>query len=135
MRAYVDTSFVYSLFDPDDTTHFDAVRIAKEELLEVKELYMGTNILSELVTLISQRISKKRAIEAIKHVRFGTYEVVNPDEKIFHLAERLFVSGKSKNISYSDYISFAIMQTFNLTQVFTFDSHFKTQGFKRVGID
>ena len=71
----------------------------------------------------------------INELQSGAYNLIHPSEQDLLRAEHLFRAIPSKNVSYADCISFAIVEQYNIRWVLSFDIHFKKQGFKRVGID
>jgi len=134
-KIFIDTDALIALNDASDLLHNQAVdiltKIDRRRILP----YLSTNILLEVLTLISQRVSKAKALRLLDEFRAGEYVIVHPGERVVDKAEEIFRSVKSKNVSYSDCMSFAIMQDNNIEWVFSFDVHFKKQGFKRVGIE
>lgn len=135
VKFFIDTDVLVALNDSSDSQYKKAL-----DLLEkISELglssYISTNVLLETLTIISQRIGKKQSLNLLDELRSGKYTIIHPDEKIVLQAEEIFRSVISKNISYSDCLSFAIMKTYNIKWVFSFDIHFKKQAFKRIGIE
>lgn len=134
-KIFVDTDVLVALNRASDSHHQRAVKIL-ENLSKTRTVsYTSTNVLLETLTIISQRIGKKKAVQLLDELRGSRYNVIHPSEKIVSNAEEIFRSTKSKNISYSDCLSFAIMRNTGINHVFSFDIHFKKQGFRRVGID
>jgi hypothetical protein len=134
-KAFLDTDMLIACYSKNDTSHQKALKIIKENSNKNWTVYLSINILMETLTLISQRISKKTALEVLKELRSGTYNIINPKEEDIILAESIFKQIKSKNVSYSDCLSFALMTIYDIKDVFSFDIHFKKQGFKRIGVD
>jgi uncharacterized protein len=133
-KIFIDANYLLALNDPLDPAHDAALEIS-QEINSNTQIILSTNILLEAITLISQRVSKKHANEVLDELRSGKYQIIHPSEDQILEADKLFKSLISKNISYSDCISFIILKNHNITHVITFDKHFKQQGFIRVGID
>ncbi|MFH1566059.1 MAG: PIN domain-containing protein [bacterium] len=134
-KIFIDTNALVALNNSSDTLHNKALETAKKLNTGTYLYYIGLNILIETLTIVSQRCGKKQANALLKELRSGTYTIINPLQEDIIVAEEIFVSAKSKNLSYSDCLSFAIMKTRNILQTFSFDIHFKKQGFKRFNID
>jgi len=134
-NIYIDTDALIALNDVSDALHKKATKILKDLASQKITAYLGTNVLLETLTIISQRLGKNQANELLNELRSGKYKIITPDNKLTLKAEEIFRSVKSKNISYSDCISFAITKEHNIKHVFSFDIHFKQQGLIRVGID
>ena len=87
------------------------------------------------MTIISQRVGKNYAIKVLEELRSEKYNIIQMDDNLIADAENLFNRIRSKDVSYSDCISFTTMKRYSIEWVFSFDEHFKKQGFKRIGID
>ena len=135
MRVFIDSSAIVALNDSDDPLHKDAKKVLENRLSNTFESFLSTNIILESVTLISQRVGKKEGVLLLDELRSGIYTIINPDATLIQEAESLFRSIPSKNVSYSDCVSFVVMRRYGINWVFSFDPHFRKQGFKRVGID
>lgn len=134
-RLFVDTSYIYAVMNSSDSNHHKANDIENRGLDDSDIIYIGTNIISEIITIVSQRMGKSIAKELLGEIRSGSYCIVHVDEQLTEKAEHIFSSIESKNVSYADCVSFAIMNEFNLEWVLGFDKHFSNQGFKHFGID
>ena len=131
--VYSDSDFLFAPHSPHDSHHIKAKKIL--EKIHFSTAYISTPIIQEAATLISQRIGKKESIRFLDIIHTGGFVIVYPDEYLIRKGEYIFKSIKSKNVSYADYISFAIMKERSIQWVLSFDIHFKKQGFKRVGTD
>lgn len=134
-NIFVDSDALYAANDIDDPLHKKSVKILQYLFPYKPVLTLSTNIIMEVATLISQRISKYKANEVLTEFRSGVYRIIHPDEDLILTAEEIFKSIRSKNVSYSDCISFAVMENYKIDWAFSFDIHFKKQGFRRVLVD
>lgn len=132
---YIDSDALIGLYDPSDLLHPQAITLLDHITKKFPSAYLGVNILLEVLTVISQRIGKAEAVQLLDELRSGKYIIVQPDESLIEQAEMLFREIQSKNISYSDCVSFSIMKKHHLKWVFSFDVDFKKQGFKRFGFE
>lgn len=129
MIAYLDSDVIIAINDKSDTLHSKAVNIADKITGQVKHTVVGVNVLIECLAIISQRLGIVRSLRVLDRA-LQNYKIAYLDEPTVALANHFFFSRSSKNVSYSDCLSFAIMKLFNITTVFTFDKHFQKQGFK-----
>ncbi len=134
-RVFLDTDVLVGLHDVDDKLHERVQGLIRQASQLSLEPVVSTNILLESLTLISQRVGKQTAIDLLDELRSGMYQVVNPGDELILKAEEIFRGVASKNVSYSDCVSFAVCRRLGVEWVFSFDLHFKKQGFKRVGVD
>lgn len=135
LKIFIDTDFLIALNDTDDVLHQKAIKILGSLSQRKTSAFLSTNIILETLTILSQRISKKKALELLDELRSGKYIIIHPDEDLVFEGEKIFRQVRSKNVSYSDCLSFAVMREYKIEQVLSFDIHFKKQGFKRIGID
>ena len=87
-----------------------------------------------MVTVISQRISHKKAEELFSKVSqsLSTFFIdLNLQEK----AMAIFSRQRSKNVSFFDCLNMAILKELRLQEIFSFDEDYKKNGFLRIGVD
>lgn len=135
LKFFMDSDAFIAINFVTDTNHDKSVKILDLLKLKKKIIYTSTNVIMETSTIISQRLGKKKANEFIKNIRSTTYLVIHPNEEIILRAEDTFTKKTSKNTSYSDCISFTIMQSRKIEWAFSFDADFKKAGFKRLGLE
>lgn len=135
IKIFIDSDFLVALNDEDDSLNKKATALLERVRQIESSSYLSTNILLEALTIISQSVGKKYAIDLLDELRSSRYEIVNPDDDLVSRAEDIFGEIKSKNVSYSDCVSFAVMRAYAIEWVFSFDADFKKQGFKRIGIE
>lgn len=135
MRLFIDANALVVLNDKDDPLHRQAQEILQQISKTNFENLLSTNIILESATLISQKVGKNKGIALLDELRSGKYTIINPDNNLISEAEAIFRSIRSKNVSYSDCVSFAVMKYYGIDWVFSFDEHFKKQGFKRIILD
>lgn len=135
LRIFVDSSVLFSLKCPTDRDHVKAHsllnKLSKKEVIS----FISTEVISECVSLTSRRLGKKVAISLLDELRSGSYTIVNCELDTLFEAEAIFREVASKNVSYCDCVSFAVMRRYGILWAFSFDEHFKKQGFKRLGVD
>jgi len=128
-KVFIDSDVIVAAYDTVDLLH-GAVSDLLPQIEDKKWIpWVGVNILIESLTIVSQRVSIKKSLELLDYF-FESCEIVFLDEEIINQANAIFKKRTSKNVSYSDCISFAIIKSLNIKKVFTFDTHFKSQGFE-----
>jgi predicted nucleic acid-binding protein len=128
MRTFIDTSAFYALLDRDDQNHQKAKR-AWVEMLEEPPLMVTNNyILVETFALLQSRLG----LEAVRRFQEDVIPIiqvafVTPD---MHRAgtAALLAAGR-RGLSLVDCVGFEVMRELGIKVAFTFDSHFKEQGF------
>lgn len=125
---FIDTSAFVALRNPADPNHKKALKLSLNLETAQARLLTSNYILAETYTVISQKVGKPQAI-SFKEDFDPSIQITRVDENLEEMAWEIFKEIKSKNISYVDCTSFAIMRTFNIKQAFAFDDDFKKAGF------
>jgi predicted nucleic acid-binding protein len=131
MRIFIDTSAFYALLDRDDTNQ-EAAASAWTSMLSSDNTLMTSNyILVETCALLQNRlgIAATRAFQE-ELVPIVNIEYVNPEVHRSGMAALL--AAARRNLSLVDCVSFEIMRILGVKNAFTFDPHFKEQGFHTI---
>ncbi len=132
MNTFIDTSAFFAFMDADDGFH-EKARAAFAKLVKLENILHCSNyIVLETIELLQNRMG----INAVRAFEDDILEIMNVhwvDEKLHGTAISNLVTAKRKNISLVDYTSFEIMRALGIKKVFTFDSHFRDQGFQLIG--
>lgn len=128
--VFVDTSMFYALVNEKDEFHSQAIDIWGGLQKEGVTLVTSNYILDETFTLIRKRLGRMVVDEFRKNLA-GEYPI-----KIM----RVTVSDEAKawdyflldwsDLSFTDCVSFALVNRLEITRVATFDSHFQRAGFE-----
>ena len=131
MRVFVDTSAVYALLDRDDDNHAIA-RSAWTGIVENGTVAVTSSyVLVETVALLQSRLGLEavrafeEAIVPVLHVEYVTGE-------LHKLGMAALLVAARRRLSLVDCVSFEIMRRNGITASFSFDSHFKEQGFRLI---
>jgi hypothetical protein len=123
---FVDTGGWFAYFIPDDPDYAVATAWMKSR---TAHLATTDYILDELLTLLRARGHKRRAIEigtAILEQTLGVIEKVEEDD--IERAWTIFRDYDDKDWSFTDGVSFAVMERLGVTTAFSFDQHFHQRG-------
>jgi uncharacterized protein len=130
MKVFVDTSGFKAVIDSEDEFHSQAVKIWQELKDKQAELVTSNYILDETFTLLRAKCGlesaimfKKVLVESQKTLTI--YRVTVADEAD---AWNWFIKKWSK-LSFTDCVSFAMMERLNIKEVVSFDNHFTRAGF------
>lgn len=123
MSVFTDSSALVALFNPQDPNHNKAKLITKK--YKIKSFVISDYIFAETVTVLSQKIGKKKAIYAGEFIKKRCLKV-ETSEDILNLSWEIFKKQKSKNVSFVDCTTFALYQKGVFDKAFTFDSDFKS---------
>lgn len=121
---FVDASYYVSLLKPSDSNHDTALRLAKQ--YQNEELMTSQAVLGEVATVGSQRYNKTATVAFIEGIlREGTTIIVLEKQELVDRAWEIFKKVTKKDISWVDCYSRAIIETYKIETVLTFDEDFK----------
>ena len=128
---FVDTSFFKALIDEKDDFHLQALKIL--ETLQKKEANFITSnfILDESFTLIRIKCGLKLALEFRKYLEESSMvvKIVRVTVADEANAWKWFIKNW-RRLSFTDCVSFALMERLNLEWAAAFDEDFEKAGFK-----
>lgn len=130
-KLFVDADGFIALAKEDDTNHKKAVKLLQEAIKNDATFITSNYVFSEVVTVLSQRLSHKAALEFIEKMKFPAsgYNVKWVDENIEQEAISIFSDQTTKNISFVDCTNMAIMRLDKLDAIFSFDGIYRKNGF------
>jgi len=128
-QVFIDTSFFKAIIDARDEFHTKASQIwkrfEKENIIPVTSNY----ILDETFTLIRVKCGVETAVKMRNLlVKSGVLKLVRVTVSDEASAWKWFERDWS-GLSFTDCISFGVMERLNIINVATFDSHFSRAGF------
>lgn len=135
-EVFIDTWAWVALANENDNWH-EVAEILNQDLVSAGYLYVTTNfVLDESYTLIQARLHKQAAIDFGEEIRVsketGVLKIIHISEEIEKEAWKIFKNYKDKDFSFTDCISFVVMQKEGINEAFTDDDHFSQFGFIRL---
>jgi predicted nucleic acid-binding protein len=128
--VFVDTSFLVALLDPKDLLNHGALEFARELDRRKVELLSTDAVLIEFANYFSRGPLRSKAIVWIGRVRGNKeWEIIRLEPALVTLGERRYRKYRDKFWSLTDCISMEVMLQRGLTEVATFDKHFREGGF------
>ena len=131
-RVFVDTGAWVALFSARDQHHGEAERLFRHAASRHIGLLTTNLVLAELHRLLLFRAGVRPAAAALARVDESALVVVDFPSRAHHEAARDWLTRLANHpTTYTDAVSFAMMQTAGCERVMTFDSDFRTAGFER----
>jgi predicted nucleic acid-binding protein len=131
MKIFFDTTAFLAILNVNDQFH-PAARQSWEIIIESDSvLYSSNYVLLETTALLQHRFG----IEAVRLFERDILPVVEVnwiDELIHKQAMGALLAANRRALSLVDCTSFEIMRQFGIDKAFTFDPHFREQGFSIV---
>ena len=126
---FVDTSAFVALNNPRDPHHENSLELSLKLEGQLAPLVTTNYILAESYTVISQKVDKETSVY-FKENFDPRIKIVRVSEELEEIAWQIFKKIISKNVSYIDCTSFAVMRSLGVTQAFAYDEDFRKEGFK-----
>ena len=126
--CFIDTSGILAALDKTDENHSKARVILEKLIGEDYSLISSSYVLLELAALIQHRLGME-ALQTFHNDLYPLLKIEWIDENIHNTALMAVLAMGRKKLSLVDCISFEVMRKYSLKNVFTFDKHFKEQGF------
>ena len=128
MTCFVDTSAFFAVLDADDANHPSAQKEWERLLAGEAKLVTTSYILVETLALLQHRIG----FDAVRTFHTDLMPILRVewiDEGLHEAALSGVLSAGRAKLSVVDCASFAVMRRLGLQDAFTYDAHFKGQGF------
>ena len=129
-RIFLDTGYLIALESSDDQYHKKALQHWIELLRHQPLLVTTSYIFDKVTTFFNSRNWHSKAVD------IGTTLLESPSIEFIHVNEMLFGAGwqifqqhSDKRYSFTDCISFALMERDKIREVLSFDGHFEQAGF------
>lgn len=121
---FIDASAYLSLLNPQDNNHDRAIKQSKN--YSNRKFVTSQAVLGEVLTVGSMRFDKQKTINFIETIVNSQTLIVLETSTLVENAFELLKRVKSKNISWVDCYSQAIINQYQINDVFTFDKDFAT---------
>lgn len=128
----LDTSALFALLDAEQRFHEDAKRAWDQLLANARRgqqpLLTHHAIVMESTALVARRLG----MQAVRELHDGflpVAEIVWIDEKLHRRASAAMFAASRRAVSLVGWLSFEVMRDRRIRRAFTFDGHFREQGF------
>jgi predicted nucleic acid-binding protein len=135
-EVFVDTSAWIAVSDLCDR-HHPAARVAYNRLIADRRMLVTTNLVIAETYIITRRAAGHlQAMRLLRSLRGSTRLVrVYSDSVLEAAAEVILERHDDQDFSFTDEVSFAVMQHRGIQEAFTFDSHFAAMGFSLLPVE
>lgn len=134
-NIFIDTDAFVALTDKNDPNHEKARKI-NVYLEETKaSVYTSNFVFGEAVTVISQNVNHDMASVFGNKIAQSEINIIDANRQHSRNAFDRFTSAQSKNVRFTDYINMVLMDELNIKHIFSFDKHYKQEGYFRLLID
>jgi predicted nucleic acid-binding protein len=134
VTVFVDTSALYAVLDRDDSNHRRATQAWRDLLANESNLVTNNYVLLETLALLQNRLG----IAAVRAFQEDVRPLLAVDwvtEEQHRMAVEAVLAAGRKKLSVVDCVSFQSMREQGIRSVFSFDQHFREQGFRLAPAD
>lgn len=130
--SFVDASAYFALLDEDDANHTAATSILNKLLADHTRLITTDFVLAETHALLLTRLNHTVATRFLRDMARSSATVVHPTPEHQDRARAIIYQYQDKDFSFTDAISFAVMEWLDIRYAFTFDRHFVQYGWMKL---
>lgn len=128
MVIFIDTSALLALIDDQDACH-NAAKQQWRTILESSDIpYCNNYVVLETISLVQRRFGMSK-IRLLESEFLSLLDVHWIEEEVHLSAQRIFLGINRRQVSLVDCSSFDTMRRLDIHTAFTFDPHFREQGF------
>lgn len=128
---FIDTGAFLARYIERDQYHDAAANHWRTLQIDRRRCFTSNFVLDETVTLLARRTTCEFAAERARNFFESTaLSILRPDENDELTAMELFRKYADQSVSYTDCISFALMEKHKIKCAFSFDRHFHNCGFR-----
>jgi predicted nucleic acid-binding protein len=129
MSVFVDSSALVALL-ADNDVHHSAARSSWAELLSVNEdLWTSNYVVVETTAALQQRVGVS-AVQELRSVALLVLRVSWVTPRMHSAGLAALLAANRRELSLVDCVSFGLMRELGIESAFTFDPHFREQGFE-----
>ena len=133
MMVFVDTGAFLARYLQKDAHHSRATALWKKVLNQ--PLFTSNHVIDEAVTLLARRAGSYFAAERAENIYASqALEILYSTREDELEAIRLLRKYSDQNVSFTDCVSFILMNRCRIATAFTFDHHFERAGFRALGV-
>jgi len=126
---FVDTSAFLALMAVEDVYHLQAKECLQSICEQGQDLHTNNYVLLESVALIQKRLGLLKVREFLTNL-LPLVEVHWIEEETHQDAVDYLIAASRRNLSLVDCSAFQTMRRLGLDTAFTFDEHFRDEGFR-----
>ncbi len=128
MSIYVDTSAFLAILDGQEESHAAARDVWQQLIQEDDQLVVNNYVLVETFALVQNRLGLQ-AVKEFQRDATPLLHIAWIDESGHSASVAALLVANQKRLSLVDCASFHTMRRLGLDRAFTFDQHFRDQGF------
>ncbi len=134
MSIFIDTAAFLAVLNANDRFHALARGTWSEILLSDQDLFSSNYVILETTALLQHRFGLE-ALRLFENDILPVVEIVWVDRVIHDQSMSALLAANRRDLSLVDCTSFIIIRQIGMEKVFTFDAHFREQGFDLIPVN
>jgi predicted nucleic acid-binding protein len=131
-KLFVDSGAWIALFSARDQHHAEADALVREAIAQRAPLVTTNLVLAEVHRLLLFRAGARPAMAALTRIEDSERVTIEFATALHHRRAREWLDKLAdQTITYTDSVSFAVMEALRCTEALTFDHDFQIAGFSR----
>jgi hypothetical protein len=128
---FIDSGAFLARYIERDQYHAGATEHWQKLQTDRRRCFTSNFVLDETITLLARRTTYEFAAERARNL-YESHElsILRPDGDDEDAALDLFEKYADQSVSFTDCVSFALMERHNIRTAFSFDHHFRIAGFE-----
>lgn len=129
-KLLVDADAFVAINNREDSNYKKAVFLSEKVARESIDLAISDPAFGEAVTVISQQLGIKKAVDFAETILDSSIEIIEVDSILRENALGIFKKQTSKNARFTDAVNMAIMEGEGIDFIFSFDRDYLKNKFK-----
>ncbi|MBL7078612.1 PIN domain-containing protein [Candidatus Shapirobacteria bacterium] len=128
MTIFIDSSFLFALFNDDDEFHQKAVKTAKKLEKKAIRFLISNIVIAEAVNLAFRLKGVGASRKMFNLIEKSGIEKVFVDQKVYSQAyDLLFIQKSKRGLNFFDCLHLSTMKYLNIENILTFDRAFEKE--------
>jgi predicted nucleic acid-binding protein len=130
-KIFIDTSALFPLVGTEEALSKISVSVWENITQTKKQLFTNNYVIVECLSLVQRRLG----LEFVRYLQLEILPLIEVDwltEGQHNLAIQHILKSNRRNLSLVDCSAFGTMRRLGIETAFTFDSHFREEGFKAI---
>jgi predicted nucleic acid-binding protein len=127
-KIFIDTSALFPLVGTEDASSRTSVNVWENITQTENELFTNNYVIVECLSLVQRRLG----LEFVRYLQMEILPLIEVDwldEEQHALAVEHLLKSNRRHLSLVDCSAFETMRRLGIETVFTFDNHFREEGF------
>lgn len=129
-KIFIDSDAIIAATNKRDKNHKQAIALLKSLAKSKTSLITSNFVFGEIVTVVSQKLGLSLAVRVGYDLQRGKVDIIDIGSEHREKALKKFSKQTTKNARFTDMINMVLMDELKIDTIFSFDEHYKKNGYK-----